>query len=89
MHDEHYRGAHAVIANAVAVLCAAATLEGSGLLRAARWLMYASAGLAFAGLLGIPLGDMNVRNIGIVGYAAAFPLAAALLGRAYGPGVRR
>ncbi len=68
----------------LAALCAAATIEGPGLLRAARWLMYTSAGLAFLGLLGIPLDDMNVRNIGIVGYAVAFPLAAALLARAYG-----
>ncbi len=68
----------------LAALCAAVTIEGPGLLRAARWLMYASAGLAFVGLLGIPLGDMNVRNIGIVGYVAAFPLASALLARAYG-----
>lgn len=68
----------------LAALCAAATVQGAGLLRAARALLYASAGLAFAGLLGLPLGDMNVRNIGILGYAAAFPIAAALLGRAYG-----
>lgn len=68
----------------LAALCAAVTLEGTGLLRAARWLMYASAALAFIGLLGVPLGDMSIRNIGIAGYAIAFPLAAAVLGRAYG-----
>lgn len=68
----------------LAALCAAAAIEGSGLLRAARWLMYASAGFSFAGLLGIPLGDMNVRNIGIVGYVGACPLAAAVLAKAYG-----
>lgn len=70
----------------LAALCAAATIEGPGLPRAARSLMYTSAGLAFMGLLGIPLGDMGVRNIGIVGYVVAFPLAAALLARAYAPG---
>lgn len=70
----------------LAALCAAATIEGRGVLRLARWLLYTSAALAFSGLLGIPLGDMSVRNIGILGYAVAFPLAAALLGRAYARG---
>lgn len=35
--------------------------------------------LAAAGLLGIPLGNMQVRNLGIVGYAVAFPMAALLI----------
>ena len=38
----------------------------------------ASAVLAFLGLLGVPLANMNVRNVGIVGYAVLFPIAASL-----------
>jgi hypothetical protein len=36
--------------------------------------------LALAGLAGVFLNDMQVRNIGIVGYAVVFPVAAALIG---------
>ncbi len=68
---------------ALAALCTAATLEGEGRVRSARRLMYASAVLAFVGLAGVPLGDMHVRNVGIAGYAVAFPLAAALLASVY------
>jgi hypothetical protein len=35
--------------------------------------------LALAGLSGVVVGDMQVRNIGIVGYAGVFPVAALLL----------
>ena len=34
-------------------------------------------------LAGVPLGDMQVRNLGIVGYALVFPVAAALLARLF------
>lgn len=63
---------------ALAAACAAAGLRGTALGGAVRWLLVASAVLAFAGLLGVPLADMRVRNLGIVGYALVFPLAAAL-----------
>ena len=35
--------------------------------------------LAFIGLAGIPLENMNIRNIGIIGYVVLFPVAAVLL----------
>jgi len=57
----------------------AAALEGSGLAGRARVLLVISAVLAFAGLLGVPLADMQVRNVGIVGYAVVFPAGAAVL----------
>lgn len=57
----------------------AAALEASGLAGRARMLLRVSAVLAFAGLLGVPLANMQVRNIGIVGYAVVFPAAAAML----------
>lgn len=42
-----------------------------------------SSALAFLGLLGIPLADMGVRNIGIIGYGIVFPFAVAGAGRAF------
>jgi hypothetical protein len=41
--------------------------------------LFASAALAFLGLAGVALADMQVRNIGIIGYAVLFPIAAAML----------
>ncbi|MDZ4361289.1 MAG: hypothetical protein U1B84_33590, partial [Variovorax sp.] len=61
-----------------AARCAACSVRGAGLVAVVRGLLFASAGLAFAGLAGVPLDDMNVRNIGILGYAVLFPIAAAL-----------
>ncbi|MEO7252721.1 MAG: hypothetical protein ABIZ64_00610 [Casimicrobium sp.] len=60
-------------------LFAALSLPASAGYRLARWLLFGSAALAFVGLAGIPLANMNVRNIGIIGYAVLFPIAAALL----------
>ncbi|MCB1349941.1 MAG: hypothetical protein KDK11_15370, partial [Maritimibacter sp.] len=56
-------------------LAAAAALPGTGAARIARALLVASAVLAFAGFLGIPLANMQIRNIGIVGYALVYPAA--------------
>jgi hypothetical protein len=39
--------------------------------------------LCLAGLLGVILGDMNVRNIGIVGYAFVLPVVMLLMGRLF------
>jgi hypothetical protein len=41
--------------------------------------LVASGVLALAGLGGAIVGDMRLRNIGIVGYAGVFPIAAALI----------
>jgi hypothetical protein len=63
----------------LAAVFAALTVQGPGLAAVARRLLYASAVLAFIGLAGVPLANMQVRNIGIVGYAVLFPIAAAFL----------
>ncbi len=42
--------------------------------------MSASAVLALAGLSGVGVGDMRLRNVGIVGYVGVFLVVAALLG---------
>lgn len=60
----------------LSALCAALALPGE---RWIRFLLLASAALAFAGLAGIPFANMQVRNIGIVGYTVLFPTAAAML----------
>lgn len=63
----------------LAALFAATAVQGPGLARVARGLLFASAALAFLGLAGAPMANMQVRNIGIIGYAARFPVAAAML----------
>lgn len=68
----------------LAAAFAAPTVRGPGHAAVARRLLYASAVLAFIGLAGVPLSDMQVRNIGIIGYAVLFPIAAALLAREFG-----
>ncbi len=60
-------------------LFAAVTIQGPGLARVVRVLLVVSAGLTFLGVFGVPLANMQIRNVGIVGYAVLFPIAAALL----------
>lgn len=67
----------------LAVLCAALAVRGRAEARWARTLLFASAGLAFVGLLGIPTANMSIRNVGIVGYVLLFPWAAVLLAGAF------
>jgi hypothetical protein len=64
-------------------LLAAAALPANALTRVVRALLFASAALAFAGLAGVPLANMQVRNVGIIGYAVVFPIAAALLAKLF------
>ncbi|MBP6851265.1 MAG: hypothetical protein KA164_06665 [Rhodoferax sp.] len=54
-------------------------VQGEGLQRKIRLALFASAALALLGLLGVPLDNMQVRNVGIVGYALVFPVACGLL----------
>ena len=63
----------------LAAVFAALGVHGSGLASMVRALLFGSAALAFIGLAGVPLANMNVRNIGIIGYVVLFPVAAVLL----------
>lgn len=45
--------------------------------------MVISGVLCLGGLLGVVFGNMNVRNIGIVGYAVVLPVVALLMGRLF------
>ncbi|MFN8546645.1 MAG: hypothetical protein U0527_01420 [Candidatus Eisenbacteria bacterium] len=67
----------------IGALLAALSIEGAGRSALVRRLLYLSAALSFAGLAGVPLADMNVRNIGIVGYAVIFPIAASVMARVF------
>jgi hypothetical protein len=63
----------------LSMLFAAPVFGGSRLAGWIRVLMIASGVLSLAGLSGVVVGDMEVRNIGIVGYVGVFLVVAALL----------
>ena len=64
---------------ALSVLFVAPVLSGTRLALWIRGLMIVSGVLALAGLSGVVVSDMQLRDIGIVGYAVVFPIAALLL----------
>ena len=64
----------------LSMLFAAPVFQGSRLAAWIRWLMVTSGVLALAGLSGVAFGDMQFRNIGIVGYVPVFLVVAVLLG---------
>lgn len=72
----------------IAAMFAALAVQGPGLAAMVRRLFYLSAALALAGLAGVPLADMQVRNIGIIGYAVLFPVAAAFMTLIFRRGMR-
>ncbi|HSQ74916.1 MAG TPA: hypothetical protein VLT13_05140 [Bacteroidota bacterium] len=63
----------------LSMLFAAPAFRGSRLAAWIRVLMIASSVLSFAGLSGVVVGDMQLRNIGIVGYVGVFLMVAVLL----------
>jgi hypothetical protein len=63
----------------VSMFFVAPVFSGSRLAVWIRWLMIVSGALALAGLSGVALGDMQLRNIGIVGYVGVFLIVAMLL----------
>jgi hypothetical protein len=63
----------------LSMLFAAPVFRGSRLAAWVHVLMIASGVLAFAGLSGVVVGDMQLRNIGIVGYVGVFLVVVALL----------
>lgn len=64
---------------ALAMLCAAPVFTEGRLERAIRLVMIASGVLSLVGVIGVPLGDMQVRLIGVLGYAGVAPIAFLLL----------
>jgi len=63
----------------LSMLFAALVFQGSRLAAWIRVLMIASGVLSLAGLSGVVAGDMQLRNIGIVGYVGVFLVVVALL----------
>lgn len=64
---------------ALSAFFAACVFDGSRLAKWIRGLLWSSGALAFLGLAGVAFGDMQLRNIGILGYVGVFPIAALLL----------
>ena len=64
---------------ALSVLLAASVFSGGKLHASVRAAMILSGTLSIAGLLGAALGDMQLRGIGIAGYAVVFPVVCLLL----------
>jgi len=63
----------------LSMLFAARVFSGDRLQLSIRMLMIASGVLALAGMSGVVVGDMQLRMIGVVGYAVLFPVVALLL----------
>ena len=68
---------------ALAVLFAQLAFSGSRLAAWVRVLMIVSGVLALAGLSGVIADNMQLRNIGVLGYVGVFPVATALLARLF------
>lgn len=69
---------------ALSMFCAAPLFRGTFLKGAIRATLLLSGTLALAGLAGPLTGNMQLRNIGILGYALVFPIAAALMALHFG-----
>lgn len=64
---------------ALSMLFAAPIFSGAGINRAIRISMIISGVVALAGLIGVALDDMTLRNVGIAGYLGAFLVVDGLL----------
>lgn len=69
---------------ALSLLFAASVFRQGSLEAAVRILLLVSGGLSLLGLIGVPLADMQVRLIGVAGYAAVLPFAYLLLAILFG-----
>ncbi len=68
---------------ALSVLFAAFLFGRDKIGKVIRILLITSAVLSLVGLLGVPLENMNIRNIGIIGYAVIGPFAFLLIGKTF------
>jgi hypothetical protein len=67
----------------ISVLLAVPVFSGSRVTRSIRNVLLISGILAIAGLAGVPVGNMQIRDIGVLGYAVVFPIAAVMLARLF------
>jgi hypothetical protein len=68
----------------LALLFAAAVFVGRGIQRVVRIGLVVAGVLCLAGLLGVVTANMQIRNIGIVGYAIVFPVVILFIARVFG-----
>ncbi len=69
---------------ALSLLFAAPVFKVGRLEKMVRILLIVSGALSLAGLIGVPLADMQARNIGIIGYGVVAPVVFLLLGIVFG-----
>jgi hypothetical protein len=69
---------------ALSMLFAAPVFREGRLEATVRILMIVSGVLSLSGLIGVPLADMQVRNIGIIGYAVLAPIVFLIQGIVFG-----
>ena len=69
---------------ALSMLFAAPVFGVGRLEQTVRMLMIVSGVLSLAGLIGVPLANMQIRNIGIIGYGVVAPVVFLLLGIVFG-----
>lgn len=69
---------------ALSILFAAPVFKTGRLEKIVRTLMIVCGFLSLVGLIGVPLGNMQVRNIGIIGYAVITPVVFLLIGKILG-----
>lgn len=69
---------------ALAMLFAAPVFKVGRLEKTVRLLMVVSGVVSLAGLIGVPLANMQVRDIGIIGYGVVAPFVFLLLGIVFG-----
>lgn len=67
----------------LALVAAAATVEGDGAARRARRALVACGALCLAGTVGPAVGDMRLQRVGVFGYAVVLPVAAWLVRRVF------
>jgi hypothetical protein len=67
----------------LALLLAAPVFVGTGIQRAIRIGLVLAGILCLAGLLGVITANMQIRNIGVVGYAIVFPAVTPLIARVF------
>lgn len=65
---------------ALSILFAAPVFRTGRLEKIARTLMMVCGMLSLAGLIGVPLANMQIRNIGIIGYAVVAPVVFLVIG---------
>ncbi|MDT3435963.1 hypothetical protein [Haloarcula sp. 1CSR25-25] len=70
---------------ALSILFAVPVFRGGSRLERWVWILLLVSGvLSLAGMIGVPFSDMQVRNIGIIGYAVIAPVAFLLMGIVFG-----